>query len=99
MLGLLTYYSDARYVSIPCVSGCADGPFGRAVEGYMGSNLVVEDDFYVSFPARRPRRGDSLPVVLLRKCGPTSVSNLISWAMLRASWKLLVWFPSCFSTP
>src|SRR5918997_4540628 len=40
------------------------GSFGRAVGGYIGSTLVVEDDFYPPFPARRPRCGDGLPVVL-----------------------------------
>src|SRR5215217_7878171 len=64
MLGLLTYHNDARYVSILCVSGCAEGVFRAHCWGYIGSTLVVEDDFYLSFPARRPRRGDGFSVGL-----------------------------------
>ena len=64
MLGLLTYYNDARYVSIPYVSGYADEVFRAHCWDYIGSTLVVEDDFYLSFPARRPRRGDGFSVGL-----------------------------------
>src|SRR5215211_8418827 len=60
---------DSEYIRTPNILGRCEirvntWRAGLRRRGFSGSSLVVEDDFYPSFPARRPGCGDGFPVVL-----------------------------------